>query len=422
MAAEWFCKISGKEVGPLSSQQLKALVTKGTLAPEHRVRRGTEGGWVLAGRVKGLFPSDVPVAQPISKASETPPVTSPEPPPVPVAAKPAALGADEFNIVADASTSTARATGRSGAKIISSRKEQKNKALVIGSLVVIVVGLAVAGLVLTLRTSDSEQKPGKRAATVSRGGQQIVEEDLDDFDSDASEKVGAEGAEPGTSGPSGESADSGDKWVDASKSPSRRGDVEVKILSVTKGYPVFSRKLKSQSPPEKCLLLTVQLRNMDSARKVEYRSWSGRGAMRGRLRLTDNMKNTYRAKDFGRAIVKGQFTSKSIYADEPIEDLLIFERPVGRAEYLLLELPAAAFGQPGALYFKIPKEMIVETDQPQQGSEEEPGQEKDARPVLPADLESGRDGDAADDSGSEPEDADDQDHGGPRAIPGLEEG
>ncbi len=40
----------------MNGQQLKTIVAKGQLKPEHLVRRGSEGPWVAAGRIKGLFP------------------------------------------------------------------------------------------------------------------------------------------------------------------------------------------------------------------------------------------------------------------------------------------------------------------------------------------------------------------------------
>ena len=56
MSADWFCKIGEKKYGPLNDKQLKTIVAKGQLKPEHLVRHGSEGPWVAAGRVKGLFP------------------------------------------------------------------------------------------------------------------------------------------------------------------------------------------------------------------------------------------------------------------------------------------------------------------------------------------------------------------------------
>ena len=74
MAAVWFCEISGKRFGPLSSKQLRAMVAKGRLTPEHLLRQGTEGAWVPASRVKGLFRNDgAPVARPFGGSLEQTP-------------------------------------------------------------------------------------------------------------------------------------------------------------------------------------------------------------------------------------------------------------------------------------------------------------------------------------------------------------
>ncbi len=56
MSADWFCKIGEKKYGPLNDKQLKTIVAKGQLKPEHLVRQGSAGPWVPAGRIKGLFP------------------------------------------------------------------------------------------------------------------------------------------------------------------------------------------------------------------------------------------------------------------------------------------------------------------------------------------------------------------------------
>ena len=69
MSADWFCKIGEKKVGPLNGQQLKTIVSKGQLKPEHLVRRGDEGPWVPAGRIKGLFVPGASSGQPQGKAS-----------------------------------------------------------------------------------------------------------------------------------------------------------------------------------------------------------------------------------------------------------------------------------------------------------------------------------------------------------------
>ena len=108
MSADWFCKIGEKKYGPLNDQQLKTIVAKGQLKPEHLVRQGSEGPWVPAGRIKGLFPSSAAgnaqsqgkklpqaTAKPLPKAAANP-GTPPRPrPPLPTAAEaPAPPAAD----------------------------------------------------------------------------------------------------------------------------------------------------------------------------------------------------------------------------------------------------------------------------------------------------------------------------------------
>lgn len=55
MPDQWFCKIGGAKRGPFSPQQLKGLVAARKLHPDDLVRHGSEGAWMPAQRVKGLF-------------------------------------------------------------------------------------------------------------------------------------------------------------------------------------------------------------------------------------------------------------------------------------------------------------------------------------------------------------------------------
>jgi hypothetical protein len=55
MAVEWFYKAFGEVTGPLSASELKDLARSGFITPDVEVRKGAEGTWVPASRVKGLF-------------------------------------------------------------------------------------------------------------------------------------------------------------------------------------------------------------------------------------------------------------------------------------------------------------------------------------------------------------------------------
>lgn len=65
MLSEWFYKTAEAEIGPVTANQLLSLAQSGTVLPSTLVRKGKEGQWVAANRIKGLF-ADV---QPIGSAT-----------------------------------------------------------------------------------------------------------------------------------------------------------------------------------------------------------------------------------------------------------------------------------------------------------------------------------------------------------------
>lgn len=80
---QWYCLVSGHEVGPLSIETLVQMVLQGRVFPGDVIRLGTTGEWFPASSVEGLFPKASPgsaaplaqenVASPLpEKASEKP--------------------------------------------------------------------------------------------------------------------------------------------------------------------------------------------------------------------------------------------------------------------------------------------------------------------------------------------------------------
>ncbi|QEG33348.1 DUF4339 domain-containing protein [Bythopirellula goksoeyrii] len=55
MATEWYCRLMGSELGPFSSKQLLEMARQHQITPDDSVRKGADGTWVGAHRVKGLF-------------------------------------------------------------------------------------------------------------------------------------------------------------------------------------------------------------------------------------------------------------------------------------------------------------------------------------------------------------------------------
>ncbi len=54
-APEWLCQIDGRQIGPLSSIQVRKLIRAGTLEPHHQIRRANEDEWQPAGAFDDLF-------------------------------------------------------------------------------------------------------------------------------------------------------------------------------------------------------------------------------------------------------------------------------------------------------------------------------------------------------------------------------
>ena len=70
MSAQWYYKMLGDEIGPISTPQFRTLALDGQIAPDTYIRKGASGKWLTADRVKGLFdpaPPAKPTAPPAQK-------------------------------------------------------------------------------------------------------------------------------------------------------------------------------------------------------------------------------------------------------------------------------------------------------------------------------------------------------------------
>ncbi len=66
--ARWHCNINGQEVGPLTDKQLRSLRQSGKLSRTDSIKKGADGKWVPAERIKGLFPDKITPKQLNDKA------------------------------------------------------------------------------------------------------------------------------------------------------------------------------------------------------------------------------------------------------------------------------------------------------------------------------------------------------------------
>jgi membrane protein YdbS with pleckstrin-like domain len=61
---DWYVRVDGEQYGPYTSEQLKMYASEGHVTRDSEVRRGTDGRWVIASQVKGMFADVVDSAPP----------------------------------------------------------------------------------------------------------------------------------------------------------------------------------------------------------------------------------------------------------------------------------------------------------------------------------------------------------------------
>ena len=152
-----------------------------------------------------------------------------------------------------------------------------------------------------------------------------------------------------------------DDWADAGNAV-QQGEIRVQVESVKVDF-VTLRGIGRDEGQSKDKLLQVNLKieNLGDSKKVEYRGWSARDFDFGETAGTvhDDLDNSYKRIGFGFANkVVGQIHSESIYPGKSVTDVLVFEEPIEKANFLKLELPATAFGGTGRLRIKIPMKMV----------------------------------------------------------------
>ncbi len=71
MPIQWYCKVMGEEIGPLSAKELRQMAMQRQISPDDYVKKGSQGSWVRAENVKRLF--DEPRrAEAVPKPTNTP--------------------------------------------------------------------------------------------------------------------------------------------------------------------------------------------------------------------------------------------------------------------------------------------------------------------------------------------------------------
>ncbi|CAN5856217.1 hypothetical protein BH11PLA1_BH11PLA1_12880 [soil metagenome] len=151
------------------------------------------------------------------------------------------------------------------------------------------------------------------------------------------------------------------EWASA-ETAVKQGDVQVQVKAVKVGPIATQETIGEGTGRSKDPLVSIELEitNLSDTKKLNYRTWGGRAFSFGdSTKLTDNFDNGYTIVHFGFGTkIVGSVESESVYPGKAIKDVIAFEEPVSKVEYLNLELPARQFGGTGMLRIRIPASMI----------------------------------------------------------------
>jgi hypothetical protein len=149
-----------------------------------------------------------------------------------------------------------------------------------------------------------------------------------------------------------------DEWVDASKSRVSKDNVKVKVVDARVQGLRLPGVDPDKTPPGKFLFIGLEIENASEISKIEYEGWGSTKRKDVGARLKDNRDRPLQLVQIEGTQPEGQRTRGTVDATDMIEDVLMFEAPDEQADYLLLELPSAAYGGIGSLRLKIPADMI----------------------------------------------------------------
>jgi membrane protein YdbS with pleckstrin-like domain len=131
---DWYVRVDGEQYGPYTSEQLKMYASEGHVTRDSEVRRGTDGRWVIASQVKGMF-TDVADSAP------------PPPPPRPATG---AVSQSPMGAVPQAPKSAASTEKRNDEVTLYSASPSMFRNNPVMFVVCILLSLVVIGLIMLL--------------------------------------------------------------------------------------------------------------------------------------------------------------------------------------------------------------------------------------------------------------------------------
>jgi hypothetical protein len=371
MSADWFCKIDGKKHGPLNGQQLKTAVAKGQIKAEHLVRRGQEGPWLPAGKVKGLFPEGtagpqqssstgkppagkalppkaaaLPTARsqaaqpaiPAAQAAQTPPSADvPDEFRLGGSHKHASMSVDQLNIEAEPlPIKQGNGKRRKGKSPMGLKKsEQQRVTTVLMGVIGVGMFIGVAALVYAVATGQlSSKEPEKKEDPVQQLASAAAAKKAEELKKEEEQKKADEG------------------WTKIPNEWTAHGKVELRMPKVPlRQPPPEAAKLDAEKYPE-VLVLPVELKLKDYVKEpVALAGWAD-AAFKSDVYCKDDEGHKFPLL----AMVPGQGAAEpdlKQITSKPLKINLVFQSPGEKFKFLRLELQAMAFGESGMLDYQV---------------------------------------------------------------------
>jgi hypothetical protein len=151
-------------------------------------------------------------------------------------------------------------------------------------------------------------------------------------------------------------------WVDASVSAVKLNDLRLQIVTARIGSVEMEDQGKKALSQERCLVIRLRVGYAGIVfQALPYETWadSSESPSKHPPTLVDNQNQAYAQKTFpaDRKIV-GRGGRTTLTPGRMVEEVLVFEPPSAKVEYLRLTLPASAFGASGEFKLQIPKKML----------------------------------------------------------------
>ncbi len=125
------------------------------------------------------------------------------------------------------------------------------------------------------------------------------------------------------------------------------GKVEVRYITGRTGKVLFASGKSQQRSDKNLLQIQIWIENLSDSKKLEYKGW-GDDNLSGSKKATlkDDLGNVYKQVTFGlmhRPV--GQKSKESLYPGSSIQDILVFELPVEKAQMMHLILPKSNYSE-----------------------------------------------------------------------------